>query len=216
MKPEIERVAMSSATEPSPPDAESSPPIACAACLEAIAEHYFEINRTIVCETCRSPIEDQLRAGLGSARFARAAVFGLGGSIVGTALYLAFLSISSDEWSLAAVVVGYLVGKMVRKGSGGLGGTACQMLAVVLTYASLAMTSFFALLVLWRGNQVAWPTWWDLVSILNEAVQRPVLRMRSSPVHVVLVGFALWEAWRLNRRPRQYVVTGPHAVDPIL
>jgi len=202
---------MSSETETTLPEPEPSS-VVCAACHQPVSDHYFEINRTIVCEPCRRSIEDQLRGGTGFARFSRAALFGFGASTVGAALYLAFLSFSRYDWCLVAVLTGFLVGKMVRKGSGGLGGTVYQMLAVVLTYGSLGMTYFtFALL---QRNQGARPlplAAGDVLSILSQAFQLPLLRMKSSPVYIAFFGFALWEAWKLNK-PGRFVVTGPHPV----
>jgi hypothetical protein len=188
-----------------------SPPV-CAACHQSLSDSYFEINRTIVCEACRDSIEDQLRGGSRFARFSKAALHGLVASIVGAAVYLAFQSFSSYDWSLVAIFTGYLVGKMVRKGGGGLGGTAYQMLAVVLTYASLGLTYFsFALL---QRDQVArlFPLApGELISILGQAFLVPLLRMRSSPITIAFFGFALWVAWKLNKSGR-FVVSGPHRV----
>ena len=132
--------------------------------------------------------------------------------IIGAALYLAFLSFSSYDWSLIAIFTGYLVGKMVRNGSGGLGGTAYQVLAVVLTYASLGLT-YFSIILLQR-DQVAlfFPLApGDLISILGQAFLVPLLRMRSSAITIACFGFAPWEAWKLNR-PGLFVVSGPHRV----
>jgi hypothetical protein len=204
---------MPSGTDSDVPDLVRRPPVDCAACHEPIVDHYFEINRTIVCEPCRHAIEAQLRGGSGFARIARAALFGGAAAIVGSAIYLAFLWFSTYDWSLVAVLIGYMVGKMVRKGGGGLGGTVCQMLAVGLTYASLGLTYFaFALLAFWQANQSARPLalgLGDFLWMLNQAFQMPVLRMRSSPISIAIIGFALWEAWKLNR-PGRLVVTGPH------
>jgi hypothetical protein len=198
--------------------AEVSSPIACASCREPVADRYFEINRTIVCEPCRHSIEAQLRGGPGFGRFARAALLGLGASIAGTALYSAFLSFSSYDWTLVAVLIGYVVGKVVRKGSGGLGGLAYQMLAVGLTYLSLGMAYFtLMLLAIWRQNQLARPIELapgTVLQVLGQALQLPVLEMKDSPVRIAFVGFGLWMAWKLNR-PGQFVVTGPHQVDEV-
>jgi hypothetical protein len=209
---------MPSETDVELPEAGGLPPIACAACERPIVEPYYEINRTVVCEPCRHAIERQLRGGPGFGRFARAAAFGVGAATVGTTLYLAFLSFSAYDWSVIAVLIGYLVGRMVRKGSGGMGGTAYQMLAVALTYVSLGMTYFLAaFLALRQGNGAAQPFRIapdEALAMLIFAFQMPVLQMKTSPIHILFVGFALWEAWKLNR-PRPLVVTGPHGFAPV-
>jgi hypothetical protein len=57
--------------------------------------------------------------------------------LAGTAIYFAVLALSGYEIGWIAVVVGWLVGKAVHKGSRGLGGRKLQWIAVVLTYFSI-------------------------------------------------------------------------------
>ncbi len=115
--------------------------VSCAACQRPIAEAYYEINGTVFCEPCRVGIEANLRGGSGLARWLRAAAYGTGAAVLGTIAYVAFRRLSPN-WDIAfvAIFVGFLVGKAVRKGSRGLGGLAYQILAMLLTYTSLAMT----------------------------------------------------------------------------
>ena len=49
--------------------------------------------------------------------------------------------ITGYEIGIVAIGIGYLVGKAVRKGAGGFGGTRYQVLAVFLTYAAIALAS---------------------------------------------------------------------------
>jgi hypothetical protein len=184
---------------------------ACAACADRIVAPYFAINGQVLCEHCRQSIERQLRGHLGLASLGRATLFGLGGAIAGAVIFVGVLSSSRSDWSIVAVLVGYLVGTLVRKGAGGLGGKASQVIAVALTYGSLAIT-FFAITIQQAGQVARPPTAEVLLSMLADALEMPLIRMRSSPIQVVFVGFALWEAWRLNR-PRRFVVTGPHPFD---
>ena len=194
--------------------AEPSDGPACASCRRPIVDHYFEINGTVVCETCRLAIESHL-GGSDRSRLIRAAAYGLGAAIVGTLVYTAFLYWSPVDLSLIAILVGFLVGKMVRKGSGGLGGLSYQLLAVFLTYTSLALTYLSVdLLAFFRENKAA-------LAILNrpefyaECLKNlymvPAHKISRSPILVAFVGFAVWEAWKFNRR-LPLVVTGPYRV----
>lgn len=149
---------MSSSTDPNLTGPKVPPSITCSSCHQPVADHYFEINRTIVCEPCRSSIEGQFRGERGFARFWRAALFGVGGMAVGMAIHLSFLSVFAFDTSVFTVVIGYLVGKLVRKGSGGVGGRACQVLAVALTYVTLGLTYFtFTLITYWQQDPIDRP-----------------------------------------------------------
>jgi hypothetical protein len=64
------------------------------------------------------------------------ALAAVGGSI----LYFAVAAITGREFGLVAIVVGFMVGKAVQKGSRGRGGWAYQTLAVSLTYLAIVST----------------------------------------------------------------------------
>ena len=189
--------------------------VACSACNRPIGDRYFEINGTIVCEPCRHAIESQLRGGSGAKRYVRALVYGIGAAIAGAALYSAFLIFSPIDLSLLAILIGFIVGKMVRKGSGGLGGLPYQLLAVFLTYSSLGLTYLTADLARFfrenKGALVMLNSPMFYVECLKILYKIPVLRMSASPIMIAFVGFAIWEAWKFNK-PLQLVVTGPYRV----
>ena len=193
--------------------AQETDAVVCGSCRRPIDDHYFEINGTVVCEACREAIEAQLRGGSGVARFLKAALYGLGAAIVGYVVYTAFVHFTRIDLSLVAILVGFFVGKMVRQGSGRLGGRPYQFLAVFLTYTSLAFTYLtLRLLNLFAANQEAWallkvPAFY--VACLMNVFQMPVEEISSSPITIAFVGFALWEAWKFNRR-LPLVVTGPY------
>jgi hypothetical protein len=58
--------------------------------------------------------------------------------VVGAAIY-AVMAIANLEIGIVAILIGYMVGHAVRKGAGGRGGRRFQVLAVTLTYASVAL-----------------------------------------------------------------------------
>jgi hypothetical protein len=68
-----------------------------------------------------------------------AAVFGLGAGIVGAVIYYAVLAIAHLQIGIIAILIGYMVGYAVRKGARGRGGLRFQVLAVALTYTSVAL-----------------------------------------------------------------------------
>src|SRR5262249_59140123 len=56
---------------------------------------------------------------------------------VGAVIYYAFVRATGANWALIAIVVGFMVGGAVRKGTGNRGGRLYQLLAVFLTYSSI-------------------------------------------------------------------------------
>jgi hypothetical protein len=69
----------------------------------------------------------------------RAAAFGLGAAIAGAILYYAVIAITGWEIGLVAIVIGFMVGYAVRRGTRGVGGRRYQMLAVGLTYFAVGL-----------------------------------------------------------------------------
>jgi hypothetical protein len=64
-------------------------------------------------------------------------LFGLGAAAAGSAIYAAVAMITGLEIGLIAILVGIMVGKAVRAGSGGRGGRPQQITAVLLTYFAI-------------------------------------------------------------------------------
>ena len=113
--------------------------VACETCRAPIKTEYYQVNGTVVCERCRRTLEAAAETPLGIAPFITAALGGLGAGIVGAAIYFAVIAIANLEIGIVAILIGYMVGYTVRKGAGGRGGLRFQLLAVALTYASIAM-----------------------------------------------------------------------------
>ena len=109
----------------------------CSACHQPIAEEYFEINQKVICPRCRHSVEAAFRGGSPIARFVTATILGMLAAAVGAVIYYAFVRATGANWALIAIVVGFLVGGAVRKGTGNRGGRLYQLLAVFLTYSSI-------------------------------------------------------------------------------
>jgi hypothetical protein len=109
----------------------------CDACKRPISDAYYEINGKVLCTSCRQGIEASLRGGSPVARVLMATLFGFVGALAGAALYYAILRGTGYHVGLVAVLVGFMVGGAVRKGTGGRGGLFYQFLALFLTYTSI-------------------------------------------------------------------------------
>ena len=113
--------------------------VICAACQTPIETEYFDVNGNILCSRCRAAVESAAETPRGIMPFITAASFGLGAGVVGAAIYYAVIAIAHLEIGIVAILIGYMVGYGVRKGAGGHGGRRFQVLAVALTYASIAL-----------------------------------------------------------------------------
>jgi hypothetical protein len=125
--------------EPGASGGQPSPGVACSSCRQSIPIQYYSINGHVVCEHCRDKIEDAVKTPEGVGPFVIAALFGLGAAIAGAFIYFAIMYFGHLEIGIVAILIGYMVGYAVRKGTGGRGGLRFQILAIVLTYGSVAL-----------------------------------------------------------------------------
>jgi hypothetical protein len=113
--------------------------IRCVACRAAIPDEYYDVNGHVVCERCRNLAEFAAGTPAGLVPLATAAGLGFAAAVAGAAVYYAVIAITNLEIGLVALLCGYMVGYGVRKGARGRGGLRFQVLAVVLTYFSVAL-----------------------------------------------------------------------------
>jgi uncharacterized protein (DUF983 family) len=112
----------------------------CKACGQAISGAYYQINGAKACPKCAQRIKEQLPKDTHAA-FVRGVLFGVGGAILGLGIYVGFALATGLIAGLVSLAVGYIVGKAILIGSGGLGGRRYQLAAVVLTYAAVSLAA---------------------------------------------------------------------------
>jgi hypothetical protein len=112
----------------------------CKSCNQAISGTYYRINGSLACEHCTRQLQTQLPKDSHRA-FVRALTFGMGAAIAGLIGYRAFGIITGIRIGYISLAVGWLVGKAMRTGSGGVGGLRYQVAAAALTYAAVAMAA---------------------------------------------------------------------------
>ena len=112
---------------------------ACTVCQTPISTEYYSVNGHTVCLACRNGIEAAGETPRGAGPLLRAGVFGLGAGVVGAAIYYGVIVLTNFEIGIVAILIGYMVGYSVRKGAHGRGGRRFQVLAIALTYASVAL-----------------------------------------------------------------------------
>lgn len=113
---------------------------ACKSCNQPLTGRYFRINGAQACERCTEQLKAQLPKDTHSA-FVRGLLLGFGGFLLGLALYSGFTILTGIIIGYVSLAVGFIVGKAIRLGSGGVGGRRYQIAAVVLTYAAVSMSA---------------------------------------------------------------------------
>lgn len=120
--------------------APNSSKLQCAACRQPISGSYFKIKGASVCAGCTEKIRAKMPRDSHTA-FLRSVVFGIAGALIGLALYVAFALATGLVIGWVSLAVGWIVGKAMRMGSGGVGGRRYQVVAVLLTYVAVSMSA---------------------------------------------------------------------------
>jgi hypothetical protein len=155
----------------------------CALCKSIVADRYYQLAGHNVCASCAARFQHANREG-NHAQLVRATLFGLGGAAAGWALYAIVSLATGMEFSLLAIACGWLVGKAMRKGSGGAGGRKFQIVAVLLTYAAITTSYVPRVIIDLRHQQAA------KKSAPTEEVESPTPAKMVSAI-AILVAFCL-------------------------
>jgi hypothetical protein len=86
------------------------------------------------------------------AAFVRGILFGVGGAILGFAIYVGFALSTGLLVGYVSLAVGYLVGKAITMGSYGIGGRRYQIAALVLTYSAVSLSAVPIAISQWRHH----------------------------------------------------------------
>lgn len=73
--------------------------------------------------------------------YMRALAYGAGAAIAGMILYAVFAITTGIILGYVSLAVGWMIGKAMIKGSGGIGGKRYQIAAALLTYAAVSMAA---------------------------------------------------------------------------
>ncbi|MEK7952164.1 hypothetical protein [Luteolibacter soli] len=235
--------------------AELANPSACGACKSALGPSYFQAAGQMLCGNCAEGFRKAL-AGNGSrgGRVVKATLLGLLAGAVGAAIYYGVLALTGYNVGLVAIVVGMLVGRAVRRGSGNRGGLGYQFLAAGITYFAIAATYVPTALkeiaetsgsgqveavsgttegITTDGKAAKAPATQPeaataetnktvptgeeeispvlaIIALVGLTLALPILAaFGGGVISLLIVGFGVWEAWRLNKRIK-IDITGPH------
>jgi hypothetical protein len=184
---------------------------ACTVCHQPIADEYFELGGKVFCARCREGVEAAFRGGSGFARVIKALLFGSVAAIVGALIYYTVIRVTHINSALISILVGFIVGSAVRKGSGNRGGSFYQALAIFLTYSSIvAMNIPFVIEAFLQKVPPPSPEVIIrmLVAVIGPLCRIPIENGLQRPISGLIYAFALWEAWKINR-PLVLAFNGP-------
>lgn len=112
----------------------------CKACGQQIKGAYYQVNGVPVCANCAQRIKEQILKDSHRA-FSRGVLLGIGGAILGLGLYVGFALATGLMIGYISLAVGYIVGKAIVIGSGGVRGRRYQVAAVLLTYMAVSLAA---------------------------------------------------------------------------
>lgn len=204
----------------------------CANCAGALGEHYWQWLAKPFCAVCRDRMMELFAASQSKRAFGRAVLLG-GLTAIGCGIAYAFFANWKGQWALLTIGIAYLIAKVMRHASGGIGGRKYQVLAVALTYLASAMGYAPAV---YKGFQSsiheyrpasasttpkempledsnARVTAVFLAAVMATTLVAPLLFAPSSPIGLLIVGFGLWEAWKLSRG-LPLTLDGPYRAAP--
>lgn len=195
---------------------------ACMTCGTITPSTHYLVNGQRTCETCASqvPADESTRLG----RSSRALVFGSVAATLCAALWYAVMKITGYELGLIALIVGLVVGVAVRLGSKERGGWVYQGMAVTLTYLAIVSTYVPIMAEALSEGMAEAPAGPVSSSVeppgavlyavaVPLALISPILMVlddfAASLMWLIIIGIALYEAWKVNQGNGARVVEGP-------
>jgi hypothetical protein len=112
----------------------------CKACGQPIKGAHYQVDGVQTCESCALRIQEQILKD-SHAAFVRGVLFGVGGAILGLGIYVGFALATGLMIGYISLAVGYIVGKAIVMGSGGVRGRRYQIAAVLLTYIAVSLAA---------------------------------------------------------------------------
>ncbi|WP_131990122.1 hypothetical protein [Chthoniobacter flavus] len=186
---------------------------ACTSCRGALLGSYFQANGQILCERCAEGIRKFFHSGEGAfGRVIKAIAFGIGGGLAGGAIYTTVLALVHINAALITILIGFWVGKMVRKGSGNRGGIGYQLLAVIITYGMIGLSIILSEML--TSSAANGGLLNEIFLLLFGAIAGPVIAATHSPLGGLITFFGLMQAWKINKSV-VVNITGPHALAPV-
>lgn len=197
----------------------------CNVCGRPIVDNYYTHASTTICPQC----QPTYARTLGTSSFAAALGYGLLAAALGALVWYGIRALTDYELGIIAVAVGVAVGVAVRKGAGPSRAVGYRALAVFLAYSSIVSTyvPVFAAglmqgespdpsLTVTQGEAPpSGPLYSAIAYVIayGVAFMLPYFLLSAGEVMgVIIMGIALWEAWRLSAPRAEDHVQGPFQI----
>lgn len=176
----------------------------CVVCNQAIETMYYAVNGRHACPACSGKLAE---SATGSGSFMLATLLGAGVGVVGALVYYGIAALTGMEFGLISIVVGYFVGKAVRRGAGLRPRKRYRALAMVLTYVSITATYIPQIMAAREATSVL------EAAIFALMVPGFMLMSFENIIGLFILGIGLYEAWRHSAAPK-VVLEGPFMLQP--
>jgi hypothetical protein len=184
----------------------------CKVCQSPINGAYYRANAAVVCGNCAGRLQQQLPRD-SHAAFVRGLLFGLGGTVLGLILYAGFSILTGIQIGIVSLAVGWLVGKAIMLGSGGIDGRRYQIAAVLLTYAAVSMAFVPIVIHAISVPKMSVAEMFGRFALLGLA--SPFLELStgfSGVIGLVILFVGMRFAWQITRGVR-VAISGPYEIS---
>ena len=181
---------------------DNSGPKHCATCGILLTAKAYRVNAQLLCIHCATAAGFAPSADDHSA-FAQGLLFGIVAALLGLAFYASFTIVTHIYFGYVALAVGWLVGKAIKTGSGGVGGLRYQVAAVVLTYAAISLAAIPILIARAMAHGASDIDWVSLSGRLALwGIASPFLALQSGffgIIGLVILFVGVRIAWQITK-----------------
>jgi hypothetical protein len=189
-------------------------PEQCIRCQQKLTDQFYMLNGQPLCELCAHAAILAPAEG-GDAAFLQSMFLGVSAAVLGSILYAAVEIGTGWTIGYVALAVGWLVGKGMKRGSGGRGGRRYQIAAVALTYCSVSCANLIVVLYALRGRHLVIGEQF-LILAAKYGLLSPLVDLRtgmSGVIGLFILFIGMQAAWTLTAGS-EYRLTGPHSIVP--
>lgn len=181
----------------------------CVVCKQPITDTYYEANSKVICPACMVRLSSATQAGTKPVNVLIALAAGSIAAVIGAAInYGIYVKSEGGFYGIAAILIAFMIGKAVRYGSKNFGGILYQIIAVILTYLAIAGMYFPIVLADLQKHGSSLNESLSNLVVLATVLALPIIVGFRSFITLLILCFALWQAWKTNRRLK-FTFTGP-------
>jgi hypothetical protein len=184
---------------------------ACSSCGNSIETTYWHWGGNVICPNCAELVKESQKTPP-QALLLKGALYALGTAFACAIGYATILIVTNYEIGIVAIGVGWAVGTAARKGTGGAGGRALQVVAVVATYMAICFSLAVQVLYSSLKEGKALELFGVLITFIV-SLGKPVLEIvyegLGGVIGVLILFFGLQQAWQQTGNV-SHLLMGPY------